>query len=391
MTQAKQPWIYSPAVDGFWILGVPFMVVAVVFLLPPAYLQADTMTVVSWVILVLGVDVSHVYATIYRTYADSDMRRDHPLFLYLVPFAVFLGLLLLYSFGAMVFWRVLAYYAVFHFIRQQYGFVRVYSRYENQTRFERAIDTTTIYTAALYPIVNWHLSGPKNFNWFMKGDFIYHVSSDLKSVALALYVVITTFYVSKELLQLRKSIAMRRKKGEKSQPLVNIPRNTLIAGTALSWYVGILYFNSDLAFTAINVVSHGIPYIALVWIYGRKKYVREGFASTFIAKFFRLRYVAFYAGLLFVFAYFEEGFWNILVWHEGGHASFFRSFYLLGELAAKSPWLAFFVPLLSVPQVTHYVFDAFIWKIKKDKYAWRDITLAKPLGAARTLTSTGNI
>jgi hypothetical protein len=46
----------------------------------------------------------------------------------------------------------------------------------------------------------------------------------------------------------------------------NIPKNAVIVGTLLSWYLGLVYFNNDLIFTLLNVISHGIPYIALVYL-----------------------------------------------------------------------------------------------------------------------------
>ena len=35
--------------------------------------------------------------------------------------------------------------------------------------------------------------------------------------------------------------------------------------------MGIVYFKGDLTFTLLNVVSHGIPYYALVWAYGNNQ------------------------------------------------------------------------------------------------------------------------
>ena len=46
----------------------------------------------------------------------------------------------------------------------------------------------------------------------------------------------------------------------------NIPKNMLIIGTFMSWYFGIVYYNNDLIFTLLNVISHGIPYMALIYI-----------------------------------------------------------------------------------------------------------------------------
>ncbi len=46
----------------------------------------------------------------------------------MAPLLGWLAFVALYSLGSMVFWRVLAYLAVFHFIRQQYGFMMIYRR-----------------------------------------------------------------------------------------------------------------------------------------------------------------------------------------------------------------------------------------------------------------------
>ena len=359
-----QPWIYNAFVDGVFILAVPFLVVAIALLFSPTFSQPDSMTVVSWAILVMGVDVSHVYSTLYRTYLDGDTMRGHRVFLYLLPFAVLVVSMLIYSFGALVFWRVMAYLAVFHFARQQYGFMRVYARHENQTTWARRLDAFAIYTATFYPIADWHLAGQKNFNWFMKGDFLYFSQAGLRSVLFALYLGIILLYLGKEIYTCWKS------------GRINMPRNAILAGTFLSWYVGIVHFNSDLAFTAINVISHGVPYMALVWIYGRKKYYKADRGTSYFASLFRPRYVAFFLASLLIFAYLEEGLWNVWVWHDKEHAVFFGPFHAaLGDLDAASPWLKLIVPLLSVPQVTHYVIDGFIWKLRKDNYAWSDITL----------------
>lgn len=359
----RQPWIHSPAVDGIFILGVPFLVVAAVFVFPELQ-EANSMGVASWAILVLGVDVSHVYSTLYRTYLDPETHARHRLFLYLLPFAVFIGCMVLYSFGALFFWRVMAYLAVFHFARQQYGFMRVYARQDSSTALSRRLDILAIYTATFYPIIDWHLAGQKHFNWFMKGDFIYSPHAGLRNVSFSLYLCILGAYVLKEIGQFKKNRT------------INIPRNLLLLGTLLSWYVGIVHFNSDLAFTAINVMSHGIPYMALVWIWGNKKQRGEDAATDTIKAIFRPRYVALFFASLLILGYVEEGFWNVLVWHDQEHRAFFAPFHrLFDDAAANTPMLKIIVPLLSVPQITHYIIDGFIWKMRRDQYNWRDITL----------------
>lgn len=385
----NQPWIHSAFVDGVFILGTPFFIVAATLIFSVYFGKPDSMTFVSWAILVMGVDVSHVYSTIYRTYLDRETMHRHGTFLLLLPFAVLIACIVLYSFGALVFWRVMAYVAVFHFVRQQYGFLRVYARHEQQNTWQRRIDAVAIYTATLYPIIDWHLAGQKNFNWFMKGDFVYFHQVGLRLAATAAFLAVMAVYVTKELLllwksiaaarqgQLRKSITTNAAPDQDTPPLFNLPRNGILVGTLLSWYVGIVHFNSDLAFTAINVMSHGIPYIALVWIYGNKKYCVRGAASTPHTIFFRPRYVALFIVSLLILAFIEEGLWDAWVWHNDEHHALFGAFHaVLGGAGPDSGWLKLLVPLLSVPQITHYVIDGFIWKMRRDQYGWRETTLS---------------
>jgi hypothetical protein len=110
----------------------------------------------------------------------------------------------------------------------------------------------------------------------MPGDFYYLSLEGARSWAWVGYLLIIGTYLTKQLALLRNSIA------EKSiqQLVCNLPRNLVIAGTFLSWYVGIVHFNSDLAFTAINVMSHGIPYMALVWTWGIKRYTSTASAGV---------------------------------------------------------------------------------------------------------------
>lgn len=401
----NQPWIHSAFVDGVFILGTPFFIVAATLIFSAYFGKPDSMTFVSWAILVMGVDVSHVYSTIYRTYLDRETMHRHGMFLLLLPFAVLIACIVLYSFGALVFWRVIAYVAVFHFVRQQYGFLRVYARHEQQNTWQRRIDAVAIYTATLYPIIDWHLAGQKNFNWFMKGDFVYFHQVGLRLAATAVFLAVMAVYVAKELLLLWKSVAAARQgqlgksittngvPGGANVPIFNLPRNGILLGTLLSWYVGIVHFNSDLAFTAINVMSHGIPYIALVWIYGHKKYsrVNESIAGdgrdAQIARLypaqnrfsflFRPRYVALFLVSLLILAFVEEGLWDAWVWHNDEHHALFGAFHaVLGGAGPDSDWLKLLVPLLSVPQITHYVIDGFIWKMRRDKYGWRKTVLS---------------
>ncbi|GAL84312.1 hypothetical protein Solca_2407 [Sporocytophaga myxococcoides] len=357
----EQKWIGTPANDLLFILSPPFFCLLLIGIFPEIFSEDNEVSTFQWIVLVLLIDVAHVYSTIFRTYFDKDVFTKHRLMLVNTPVVCFIAGVILYEFDALIFWRVLAYIAVFHFIRQQYGFLRIYSRNE-KFHLSQRIDTVIIYTATIYPMLYWHLSGDRMFEWFIKGDFIIYKQSEILLDALTwCYFIIILIYFIKEIY-----ISVFNQH-------INIPKTLLITGTLLSWYAGIVYYNGDLTFSLLNVVSHGIPYMALIWFYGRKKKKLGVFSGNNINNlvFGSFGLVLFFF-IIFILAYAEEGLWDSLVWNSRKEVFFLFNF--LPSITEKDI-LAFIVPLLALPQLTHYVIDGFIWKIKNDTYSWKETTL----------------
>jgi hypothetical protein len=364
----RQPWIGHPRIEIVFILLPPFLSLAFIAAFPALFRDNDNIPAAWWVILILLIDVAHVYSTLYRTYFDRQSFRKYRQPLILIPLIGFIAGMLLYWQGPVLFWRILAYLAVFHFIRQQYGFMRIYSRQEATPAWARHIDTFTIYYATIYPLLYWHFGEPRNFNWFVDNDFIFFRSGFLLDIATALYGAMIILYVFREGV-----LAIRRR-------YVNIPRVAILTGTILSWYFGIIYFNGDMAFTLLNVVSHGIPYMALIWLYGERQHRGAPVPASapnpattpapaarnpvprpnpFLKKVFSRYGIILFLGIIFLLAYLEEGLWDMTVWKE--HVSLFSVFHLFGR-RLHGNWLMVVVPLLALPQVTHYVIDGFIWR-----------------------------
>lgn len=350
--QRRQPWIGKPAFDVWFILLPPFACLLFVVLFPNVFVESKNISDAWWVILILLVDVAHVYSTLYRTYFDRQAFVKYKSELITIPFLGFVVGVLLFSISSMLFWRVLAYVAVYHFIRQQYGFMRIYSRKESSGRWNKWIDTITIYYATFYPILYWHVGSPRNFNWFISGDFFYYRSQWLLYISTCLYYLVIGVYVAKEIIF---SVANRS---------INFPRVLVITGTIASWYFGIVYYNGDMAFTLLNVVSHGVPYMALIWVYGRKNYVSNANKSGVLLKYVFSRYGVFlFLGIIFLLAFAEEGLWDMTVWKE--HKNIFAPFSFF-DIEISHQLLSFVVPLLALPQITHYIIDGFIWRVRKD-------------------------
>lgn len=351
----RQPWIHSAPLDLAGILGPPFLsVIAVLGLRALTGQAGGGLEPWMWVLLVVGVDVAHVYSTLYRTYLDPAETRARPGLYLGAPLAAWVGGILLHSMGAMVFWRALAYLAVFHFVRQQYGFMMIYSREDDEAfRRWRWLDRLAIYLATIYPLAWWHTHLPREISWFVAGDFVPLPWPALERVAHLAWTAALAGYVAKE-------AALSWRLGR-----FNLPRNLLLLGTAVAWYAGIVGLEGDLAFTATNVVSHGVPYVALVWALGRRRAaeapgerLRGGLTR---AQVFSLAALPLFAGLLLGLAFVEEGLWDALVWRD--HPTVFGAFWAIPKVLDRAT-LAWLVPTLALPQSTHYVIDGFIWRLR---------------------------
>jgi hypothetical protein len=350
MDNAKQPWLNSAWSDGIFILSPPFISLLLVFLFPKEFQQSAGMPIAYWVILVVFIDVAHVYSTLYRTYFNNRNFKRKSTLLLIIPLCCYLIGVFIYQFDALWFWRLLAYLAVFHFVRQQYGFMNLYARQENNNIIVKYLDQITIYSATIYPLLFWHLNANRNFHWFIEGDFFTFQNDALLHFSVIAYVAILTSYFVKECY----IVIVHRK--------FNIPKNILVIGTAASWYFGIVYFNGDMAFTTLNVISHGIPYIALIWFFEKRKIDNiETVKSKLIKLSFGKFGIVYFVLVIIAFAYFEEGLWDGLIWNE--HKTVFKPFSSLPKLADEQ-LISLLIPLLALPQATHYVLDGFIWKKK---------------------------
>jgi len=294
------------------------------------YLQQDSSPEWTWVVAVLFVDVAHVWSTSFRTYFSRAEIQRRPLLYVGTPLLSWLAGVALYAYSSGLFWRVLAYLAVWHFVRQQYGWVALYrAKNGDPGGWHRRLDTLTIYLATLYPLAYWHSHLPLKFWWFLPQDFA-HLPIDVAGWLVAPYWFCLGLYSL-------RSLASWLGHGK-----VSPGKDMVVFTTWFCWYVGIVALNSDFAFTVTNVLIHGIPYMALVYFYRPQ----GGPAPPWWA----------FLLTLWALAYCEELLWDRAVWHERG--------WLFGGFWDMQSWHTLLVPLLATPQITHYVLDGFIWKRK---------------------------
>jgi len=295
----------------------------------------------TWISAVLLIDVAHVWSTSFRVYFDVEEFKRRVWLYTLVPVFGYAVGVALYSEGELVFWKILALIAVFHFVRQQYGWVNLYrAKLKETSQTTWWIDAVTIYIATVYPLAFWMTRLPRNFEWFVANDFF--------ALPQIVETILFPIYISALIVYFGKSIYLYFTQG-----FLNIGKDIVVATTAVCWYVGIVFFNSDYAFTVTNVIIHGVPYFALIYFYARsRRETASGFYQTLSSN-----WIIFLA-TLWALAYVEEIFWHRGVWHERN--------WMFGADWDWEAWKMYLVPLLAVPQLTHYVLDGFIWKRKNN-------------------------
>lgn len=299
----------------------------------------------AWVFLVLCVDVAHVWATLFRVYLDGDELKRRAGLYFAAPLVAYVAGVLAHQVSAAFFWRCFAYVAALHFVRQQVGWMVLYGRRARDAEGTVRLDQAAVYAATLGPLLWWHANLPRPFSWFLDGDFVPGLPTALGTAALVAHAAVLLAWVA--------AAARRALLGQGFQP----GKWVLLSATWLAWFGGIVLARSDTAFTAMNVLLHGVPYFVLLYRYAKNRHAEGGYGRFGLV--LRAGVPGFCAFLL-ALAFAEEFLWDKLVWHE-------RPALFGAGLPELSPEvLALVVPLLSLPQATHYLLDGFVWRAKSD-------------------------
>ncbi len=330
-------WIRSQKADLIFIIGPAFIASILVLLMQTLNLAPKSLGPIQWLILVAFIDVAHVWSTLFRTYLNRLAYQRIKNALWIIPLCCYVAGVILHSISELTFWRTIAYLAVFHFIRQQYGFFSIYKAKELKDNQHNNFDRFVIYSCSIIPLIIWHFSGPQEFNWFLKGDFFYMRNDYLILPLKILGPIIIFLFFSKEIILHKRKILS--------------PKNLIVLGTYISWWTGIVWIKSDWSFTLTNIIAHGIPYFALIyWCHIKKPDALLW--PSFIP-------IIVWPLLLITLGFTEELLWDTLLWRE--NQAIFGIFYSLPEASSLS-LKALLVPLLALPQATHYILDGLIWR-----------------------------
>ncbi len=334
-------YLVSRRYDLTWFLGPGLVALVWGLVLGLATAGPAPVRTGLWFVVVVLVDVAHVYATAYRTYLDPGARTRFGRRLVLVPAACLGAGFVLYLASPLWFWRVLAYVAIFHFIQQHVGFALLYARKGGEPAANRRAIRAAIWAGTLAPVVYWHATLPRTIAWFVDGDFFVGLPRWAGTLALGVQVVVLAAYAA-------------HRAGRYLRRAANPMTDAVVLLAAANWNLGIVWFDDDRIFTVTNVLLHGIPYMALVFVAGGRRWIGRfapAAGRTVVGAAF-----AFY-GALATAAILEEGLWDVLVHHDR------PGLFGPGWLVTDPPLLALLAAALSVPQTTHYLLDRWIWRI----------------------------
>ena len=374
-------WLFGKKVDILGLYLPVWSALLILVLLPTDY-HSNDIPVWVWVIFVLGLDVGHVWTSIYRTYFSEKDRIRYKTYLWVVPLIAFLffGFLAFINIGW--YWMALAYFALYHFIKQQFGFMQLY-KFKNKMNSEGETlngleslgkdynnrqpgfiwnnrilksllnDKWVVYLTMVYPVLIWHFSSDRVFNWFVPGDFLYfQINDELFNIFVmagnVVYFAILVIWVVKQ-------VVLTKEWG----------KTLWVVTTALNWYLGIVWFNSDLVFTVTNVLAHGLPYFILIIYYKVKteKLNKEN-AEVFGVFGAKLKWPLIIVFSVLTLAYIEEYFWDMWLYRDNVDLFTVLFDYPMERLSGRLE-VALAFGILVVPQVSHYIFDGIIWKSNK--------------------------
>ncbi len=333
----SQRWLFSRPVDLAAFAGTAVLSFALAQALP----ATDTPPW-AWLVFVVLLDVAHVWSTLFRVYLDGEELKRRPLLYASAPLVAYALGVAAHAYSSELFWTLLAYVAAWHFVRQQVGWMVLYGRRAGCPDLELHFDRAVMLTTTLGPVVWWHANLPLHFWWFREGDFVEGLPTWVGTAALAVHFAALALWLAQALLFKR----------------FHAGKTLLVFATWLSWFGGIVLAKSDLAFTVMNVSLHAVPYLVLLYTYAKGRHAEHGYGrlGTLVLRWGAAGFLL----LLWAIAFVEEFAWDRLVWRD--HPMFFGA----GGPELGSVLLALVVPLLSLPQTTHYLLDGFVWRTRSD-------------------------
>ena len=370
VSTGSKAFLFSPFLDSAAFL----LPIALAAALSPfaLMLHKDHVPLSAHFCLVIATDVAHVWGTAFRTYLDRRELLRRPWLYLLCPPAAFLGSFTLHYVGSpQIFWTAMSYYAMYHFVKQDFGLVALFVARAGvrPSKHQMTLEKYTVYAAAAFPVLIWHAQPTEAFRWFNGGEqFVFTTPASAVRPLLALYVLAACHYVFWEVWFNRHG-----------RP-VNWGKLFVMAGTWVTWGLGTLCDKEVLTLAWLNLF-HGIPFMVMVGVYCRKRWAAlppSACTDRVVVLLTRQWYL--FVPCLISLALVEDVLWDVFVWQDYVPRLWDRYFYTVeGELPELDAfWTSVATAALSVPQIVHYILDGYIWRFDGSNLGLREYLLGPP-------------
>lgn len=339
-------WIASRTTD-LLMVGLPFVAGTIALFWVSAFQIEEPLWV--YMLAFVAFDVAHVWATAYLTYLDKTRyARRKALYTWPIPIG-FLTAFVLHVNSPKLYWSILAYFAIFHFAKQQYGFIAIYKALQKErSKLDYVLDKSTLWIGALGPVFLWHATPHGQFEWFGSGeDFLVRLPPAWLQIVQVGMVCSAVVWCARQFWVWFRHGAW------------NPGKTMWMVASWASWALGVTYSEHLLVSAAYINFIHGLPFLILVH---RRLACQRG--TTALEKAPLVAWLAapgrawaFY-GFVFAIGLVEEVFWDGMVWQ-----TYLPTILAFSPVPTSGWQLSFWIALLSTPQIVHYFLDGFLWKM----------------------------
>lgn len=290
---------------------------------------AHSMVIFAFLVLL---DKAHVYSTVFRTYADGAVRQRWRRSFTLVPIAVIAILSVIAFIDRHAAGHLVAWFAIYHFVRQQYGWMAWATASARDTRWARLLSLAMIYNATLFPII-WAMSHG-GAAWFLPGDFPDLFPEIVGEALVPLHILITIAFLVKGGLTRTKAYIAASTWLAWCLPFIFLP-------TRHRWFMGMI----------LQTLVHGVPYLLLLYRYARRRFTIPGTWTYRAANGpgIGVSYIVFCLAAVI----------------ESLGVTWLMAQPVTADIG-PALGLGVVFALLSTMQVTHFVLDAYIWRRSLD-------------------------
>jgi hypothetical protein len=328
-TAPREVWMVSPAVDLVLLVGVTLTTIG-------PWLVSDLLHVPGYFVLIAVAFANgpHLISTWTRVYLPRRERFRRPVHYWLIP-----GLLAAFAIacntssgiGPQLTRTAIFYWASWHFVAQSWGILKIYQRRHGAVGSRAGyLEKSLIFLPAFWCVLHRLYTGP----WSLFGVEILHVKPPAFVVngLGALVVTLGAAY----LVEWARSGAI---------PLV---RPAYLLANAFGFMMPYLVIRDGTSAFAAAALWHAIQYIAIVWLYNRRRYLGQVDPDArLIAWVSQPGRALAYVGVIALCA---AGVYTVA---------------FVGALAFRASFEAVAMTLWTALTLGHYYLDGVIWKFKQ--------------------------